>query len=154
MSYEYHWVVVYDEDWGAFMVDAETTDLNLKDHPGVVYNKTIGRWEDLEDDLGLEAEYLRLEELLAYQLTRLDLSKKVQQDTLIKTLPKEIVATRTFMYDVAGIVEDMMIMDMNLQEENITLEVIVDHIQDWLVEDFGTLNDFNIHLSDEDGKEL
>jgi hypothetical protein len=72
----------------------------------------------------------------------------------MKTLPKEIVATRTFMYDVAGIVEDMMIMDMDLQEENITLEVIVDHIQDWLVEDFGTLNDFNIHLSDEDGREL
>jgi hypothetical protein len=77
MSYEYHWVVVYDEDWGAFMVDAETTDLNLKDHPGVVYNKTSGHWEDLDDNLGLEAEYLRLEQLLAYNLTRLDLSKKV-----------------------------------------------------------------------------
>ncbi len=25
MSYQYHWVVVYDEDWGAFMVDGETT---------------------------------------------------------------------------------------------------------------------------------
>jgi hypothetical protein len=23
MSKQYHWVVVYDEDWGAFMVDAE-----------------------------------------------------------------------------------------------------------------------------------
>ena len=29
----------------------------------------------------LQAEYNRLEEVLAYQLTRLDLSKKVQQDT-------------------------------------------------------------------------
>lgn len=72
----------------------------------------------------------------------------------MKRIPNEIVATRTFMYDVAGIVEDMMIMDTDLQEEDITLEVIVDHIQDWLVEDFGQLLNFNIHLSDEDGKEL
>jgi hypothetical protein len=77
MSYEYHWVVVYDEDWGAFMVDAETTLLNLAEHPGVIYNKTTGRWEFAEEDSELEAEYQRLEEILAYQLTRLDIPKKV-----------------------------------------------------------------------------
>jgi hypothetical protein len=77
MSYEYHWVVVYDEDWGAFMVDVETTILNLKDHPGVIYNKTTGKWEFLEEGSELEAEYLRLEEILAYNLTRLDLSKEL-----------------------------------------------------------------------------
>ena len=81
MSYEYHWVVVYDEDWGAFMVDIETTVLNLKDHPGVVYNKTSGKWEFLEEGSELEKEYLRLEEILAYNLTRLDIPKKVGQDT-------------------------------------------------------------------------
>ena len=85
MSYEYHWVVVYDEDWGAFMVDAETTLLNLAEHPGVIYNKTTGRWEFAEEDSELEAEYNRLEEILAYQLTRLDIPKKVQQDTDMKT---------------------------------------------------------------------
>ena len=79
MSYEYHWVVVYDEDWGAFMVDVETTILNLKDHPGVIYNKTTGKWEFLEEGSALEAEYLRLEEILAYNLTRLDIPKKVGQ---------------------------------------------------------------------------
>jgi hypothetical protein len=72
----------------------------------------------------------------------------------MKTLPKEIVATRTFIYDVPGIIEDMMIMDMDLKEEDITLEVIIDHIQDWLIDDFGHLYDFNIHLSNEDGEEL
>lgn len=77
MSREYHWVVVYDEDWGAFMVDVETTVLNLKDHPGVVYNKTIGKWEFLEEGSDLEKEYLRLEEILAYNLTRLDLTKEL-----------------------------------------------------------------------------
>lgn len=82
MSYEYHWVVVYDEDWGAFMVDVETTIMNMAEHPGLVYNKTTGRWEDdLEEGSELEAEYNRLEEILAYQLTRLDIPKKVQQDT-------------------------------------------------------------------------
>ena len=74
MSYEYHWVVVYDEDWGAFMVDAETTDLNFGEVHGAAYNKTTGHWEDVKDDLGIETEYLRLEELLAYNLTRLDLT--------------------------------------------------------------------------------
>jgi hypothetical protein len=77
MSYEYHWVVVYDEEWGAFMVDIETTLLNLRDESGVVYNKTTGKWEFLEEGSALEAEYLRLEEILAYNLTRLDIPKKV-----------------------------------------------------------------------------
>jgi hypothetical protein len=72
----------------------------------------------------------------------------------MKTLPKEIVATRTFIYDVKGIVEDMITMDMDLKEEDITLEIIIEHIQDWLIDDFGHLYDFNIHLADEDGDEL
>jgi hypothetical protein len=77
MSYEYHWVVVYDEEWGAFMVDIETTLLKLRDESSVVYNKTTGKWEFLEEGSALEAEYLRLEEILAYNLTRLDIPKKV-----------------------------------------------------------------------------
>ena len=77
MSYEYHWVVVYDEDWGAFMVDVETTLLQLKEHPGVIYNKTTGKWEGFEEGSDLEKEYYRLEELLAYNLTRLDLKKEL-----------------------------------------------------------------------------
>ena len=151
MSKQYHWVVVYDEDWGAFMVDAEG---ELLDRDKLLYNKESGKWEYLEEDTEQEAEYYRLEEILAYNITRLDLPKKVQQDTTMKTLPKEIVATRTFIYDVKGIVEDMITMDMDLKEEDITLEIIIEHIQDWLIDDFGHLYDFNIHLSDEDGKEL
>ena len=77
MSYEYHWVVVYDEEWGAFMVDIETTLLKLRDESSVVFNKTTGKWEFLEEGSALEAEYLRLEEILAYNLTRLDIPKKV-----------------------------------------------------------------------------
>lgn len=77
MSKQYHWVVVYDENWGCFMVDAETTLMNLSEHPGVVYDNDSGRWEFMEEGSELEAEYYRLEEILAYQLTRLDLSKKV-----------------------------------------------------------------------------
>jgi len=77
MSYEYHWVVVYDEEWGSFMVDIETTLLKLRDESSVVFNKTTGKWEFLEEDSELEKEYYRLEEILAYNLTRLDIPKKV-----------------------------------------------------------------------------
>ena len=81
MSKQYHWVVVYDEDWGAFMVDVETTMAKLSEEQGVVYNKDSGKWEFMEEGSELQLEYLRLEEILAYQLTRLDIPKKVQQDT-------------------------------------------------------------------------
>jgi hypothetical protein len=74
MSKQYHWVVVYDEDWGAFMVDAEG---EILDRDRLLYNKESGKWEYLEEDTEQEAEYYRLEEILAYNLTRLDIPKKV-----------------------------------------------------------------------------
>ena len=74
MSKQYHWVVVYDEDWGAFMVDVETTMAKLSEEQGVVYNKDSGRWEFMEEGSELQLEYLRLEDILAYNLTRLDLT--------------------------------------------------------------------------------
>ena len=70
MGYEYHWVVIYDSDLGAFMVDVETTIMNMAESPGLVYNKTSGRWEDLEEGSDLEAEYDRLEDALTVQLTQ------------------------------------------------------------------------------------
>lgn len=85
MSYQHHWVVVYDEDWGAFMVDAETTNVMLEEGDGTIYNKTTGRWEFAEEGSEELAEYQRLEEILAFNLTRLDIPKKVQQDTNYET---------------------------------------------------------------------
>jgi hypothetical protein len=73
MSKQYHWVVVYDENWKAFMVDAEG---EMLDRDRLVYDKESGKWEYLEEDSELEAEYFRLEEILAYNLTRLDLTAK------------------------------------------------------------------------------
>jgi len=73
MSKQYHWVVVYDEDWGAFMVDAESEF----DRDKIMYDKETGRWDFLDPDSEEETEYYRLEEILAYNMTRLDLSKKV-----------------------------------------------------------------------------
>ena len=154
MSYQHHWVVVYDEDWGAFMVDAETTNVMLEEGDGTIYNKTTGHWEFAEEGSEELAEYQRLEEILAYQLTRLDLTAGIGQDTAMKTLPKEIVATRTFVYDVQDIVNSLIIDDENREASDVTLEEVVDYIQDQLVDDFGNLYNFNIHLSDEDGKEL
>ena len=87
MSYSYHWVVVYDEDWGAFMVDAEG---ELLDRDRLLYNKESGKWEYLEEDTEQEAEYYRLEEILAYNLTRLDLTAEKVQDTPMKTIRTSI----------------------------------------------------------------
>jgi hypothetical protein len=70
MSKQYHWVVVYDEHWGAFMVDAESEF----DRDKIMYDKETGRWEWLDPESEEEAEYYRLEEILAYNLTRLDLT--------------------------------------------------------------------------------
>jgi hypothetical protein len=75
MSYQHHWVVIYDEDWKCFMVDAEHTTLMFDEDRGSLYNKTLGVWEQPEEDSILRAEYLRLEKTLAYQLTRLELDK-------------------------------------------------------------------------------
>ena len=80
MSYQYHWVVVYDEDWGAFMVDGETT-ATMSRWAGTIYNKTTGHWEFPEEESDLANEYDSLDQILAYELTRLDIPKKVQQDT-------------------------------------------------------------------------
>ena len=77
MSYSYHWVVAYDEDWEAFMVDIESTVCSLEEGSGVIYNKTTGRWEFAEEGSEELAEYQRLEEILAFNLTRLDIPKKV-----------------------------------------------------------------------------
>ena len=88
MSKQYHWVVVYDEDWGAFMVDAESE----LDRDKIMYNKETGRWEYLDRDTEEEAEYQRLEEMLAYQITRLDIPKKVGQDTAMSKKVKTYIA--------------------------------------------------------------
>ena len=84
MSYQHHWVVVYDEDWGAFMVDAETT-ATMSRWSGTIYNKTTGHWEFPEEESDLANEYDSLEEVLAYNLTRLDLTAGTGQDTTMKT---------------------------------------------------------------------
>jgi hypothetical protein len=46
----------------------------LSEEQGVVYNKDSGKWEFMEEGSELQLEYLRLEEILAYNLTRLDLT--------------------------------------------------------------------------------
>ena len=40
----------------------------------LMYDKETGRWEWLDPESEEEAEYYRLEEILAYNLTRLDLT--------------------------------------------------------------------------------
>ena len=82
MSKQYHWIVVYDEDWKCFMVDAEG---EILDRDRLIYDKDSGKWEYMEEDSTQEAEYYRLENILAWNMTRLDLTGKVGQDTTMKT---------------------------------------------------------------------
>ena len=91
MSYQHHWVVVYDEDWGAFMVDAETT-ATMSRWSGTIYNKTTGHWEFPEEESDLANEYDSLEEVLAYNLTRLDLTAGTGQDTTMSKKVKTYIA--------------------------------------------------------------
>ena len=82
MSKQYHWIVVYDEDWKCFMVDAEP----MLDRDRLIYDKESGKWEYMEEGSTQEAEYYRLENILAWNMTRLDLTGKVGQATHMKTL--------------------------------------------------------------------
>jgi hypothetical protein len=65
---------VYDEDWGAFMVDDAEP---LLDEDRLVYDKSLGKFYNMSMGSPEEKEYQRLEEILAYQITRLDIPKKV-----------------------------------------------------------------------------
>ena len=99
MSKQYHWVVVYDENWKAFMVDAEG---EILDRDRLLYNKESGKWEYLEEDSAEESEYYRLEEILAYNLTRLDLTAGIGQDTHMKTVKTSITFYTTPDLDPLG----------------------------------------------------
>ena len=107
MSKQYHWVVVYDEDWKCFMVDAET----MLDRDKLIYDKQSGKWEYMEEDTEQEAEYYRLEEILAYNMTRLDLTAERGQDTpMTKMIQVSIsynMLTDEFMHDEPMTDEEM-----------------------------------------------
>jgi len=64
-------------------------------------------------------------------------------------LPKRINVTKVVSYDVDKIVGD--IKDMG-REEEITLESILDYIDGWVQEDFGS--EHELIFADENGEEL
>ena len=49
----------------------------LEEGDGTIYNKTTGHWEFAEEGSEELTEYQRLEEILAYNLTRLDLTAEI-----------------------------------------------------------------------------
>jgi len=69
----------------------------------------------------------------------------------METLPERINVIRTVSYDVPKIVMDLQ--DMNM--EDIDLDVILEYIQEWVVEDLtAPLSRHNIVYQDENGNEL
>jgi hypothetical protein len=64
-------------------------------------------------------------------------------------LPKRINVIKTVSYDVDRIVNDLKEMG---REEEITIQVILDYIQDWVDEDFGENSE--LIYQDENGGEL
>jgi len=67
----------------------------------------------------------------------------------MSNLPKRINVIKTVSYDVPRIVNDLKEMG---REEEITIQVILDYIQDWVDEDFGKNSE--LIYQDENGGEL
>jgi hypothetical protein len=73
----------------------------------------------------------------------------LERERVMNKLPKRINVTKVVSYDVDKIVGD--IKDMG-REEEITLESILDYIDGWVQEDFGS--EHELIFTDEDGEEL
>jgi hypothetical protein len=83
------------------------------------------------------------------EMTVLDLTIISKRERVMNKLPKRINVTKVVSYDVDKIVRD--IKDMGRDEE-ITLESILDYIEGWVQEDFGT--EHELIFADENGEEL
>ena len=70
-----------------------------------------------------------------------------------KTLPERIVAMKTVSYDVDAIVE-MMVGENDIRPEEVTLEMIMERIEDWVSSDLNESRDDLIIYQDQDGGEL
>jgi hypothetical protein len=64
-------------------------------------------------------------------------------------LPERINVSKTITYDVPRIVNDLK--ELGLVDE-ITTEILLDYIEDWVAEDFGT--EHTLIYQDENGEEL
>ena len=65
-------------------------------------------------------------------------------------LPERINAIKTITYDVPAIVESLE--NMGMQEEEITLDTVLDFVWEWVYDDMGS--DSGVILQDENGNEL
>lgn len=71
--------------------------------------------------------------------------------TTVQTeLPDQINVSRHITYDVERLIEDLI--DQGYTREEITLKTLMDYIQDWVIDDFGT--ESGVIYQDETGKEL
>ena len=66
------------------------------------------------------------------------------------SLPERINAIKTITYDVPAIVESLE--NMGMQEEEITLDTVLDFVWEWVYDDMGS--DSGVILQDENGNEL
>ena len=69
-------------------------------------------------------------------------------------LPKTIIATRTFTYDVQQIVQELVDMDSELSHEDVTLEQVLDIVLDWVYDDFRSPVEDDPTLVDEEGNAI
>ncbi len=72
-----------------------------------------------------------------------------------KTMPKEIIVSRSITYSTDQIIEDILDManDSNLSKEDISVDLVVDWINDIVWEDFSKLYETTtLRIEDEDGQ--
>jgi hypothetical protein len=86
--------------------------------------------------------------LVSSVITNQPINKR-ERGRVMNKLPKRINVTKVVSYDVDKIVGD--IKDMG-REEEITLESILDYIDGWVQEDFGS--EHELIFADENGEEL
>ena len=71
----------------------------------------------------------------------------------MKTLPKRINAMKVISYDVQQLVETLMA-ENEIEANEVTLEMVMDRVEDWASEDINESRDDRIIYQDEEGNDL
>lgn len=74
---------------------------------------------------------------------------------MTKTMPKELVFTRSWSYSTDNIIEDILEManDESMKKEDVSLDLVLDRINDMIWEDVSTMHEnVTLRIEDEDGQ--
>ena len=70
----------------------------------------------------------------------------------MNNLPEVINAMKVVSYNVQNIIDSLYDMDNELDRDSVTIEDVMEYIEDWVIDDFG--DSYGIIYQDENGNEL